>query len=285
MIREISFIKPERIGSEFLNGEKELSEAVKLERIVLPINPYKADVLINNILEQIEKIESNNFKADKIVLSLDNYDRLTAELCNRLGIIEKPKTFQGIKLVVVPEPHDYCKVVAGIEDEFLFREYIRKDKAIRSAEKMAKEYPSGFSWRPERPKGMFPEFKGKSASQIINDEVPIGIPVTTVGYGGGLYEKLFKESEKTMISDGRVYAGGRSDSSDMWSMYDAIVIDKEKLRIVIDERVIAKNAEHAKGKAGVLDRLAEKDFDNTKFAIKVAKIMDVKPVDDGKDDD
>ena len=58
------------------------------------------------------------------------------------------------------------------------------------------------------------------------------------------------------------------------------MIDKDELEPVIDTSVIAKNSDHAKGKAGVLNKLKEKDFDDTKFVVKVVKIAFIRPVED-----
>jgi hypothetical protein len=75
----------------------------------------------------------------------------------------------------------------------------------------------------------------------------------------------------------------RSDKEmleERWTMYDVVMIDKDELEPVIDTSVIAKNSDHAKGKAGVLDKLKEKDFDDTKFVVKVVKIAFIRPVED-----
>jgi hypothetical protein len=66
----------------------------------------------------------------------------------------------------------------------------------------------------------------------------------------------------------------------MWAMYDVIMVDKDTLKIVIDDSVVAKSAEHAKGIVGVYDRLSEKNFDDTRFVVKIAHITDIKLVED-----
>lgn len=77
-----------------------------------------------------------------------------------------------------------------------------------------------------------------------------------------------KESEKQM------------EDRKMWAMYDVIMVDKDTLNIVVNESVVAKSAEHAKGIAGVYDKLEEKNFDDTRFVVKVAHIADIKPIED-----
>lgn len=96
------------------------------------------------------------------------------------------------------------------------------------------------------------------------------------GKGKGKDEGIF-------FGDWEDYQELRSDEKmgeeeELWTMYDVIMIDKDELETVIDTSVIAKNADHARGKAGVFDKLKEKDFDDTKFVVKVAKIADIRPV-------
>ena len=67
---------------------------------------------------------------------------------------------------------------------------------------------------------------------------------------------------------------------EMWSMYDVIMIDKDKLETVIDTSVIAKTSMHAKGKAGVYDKLEEAEYDESKFVINVVHIAGIRPVED-----
>ena len=70
---------------------------------------------------------------------------------------------------------------------------------------------------------------------------------------------------------------------EMWSLYHVVVVDKEersKITPNIDKKVIAKNEDQAKGIAGVADLIANKEYDNTKLAIKVIRIMDIRPIED-----
>lgn len=70
---------------------------------------------------------------------------------------------------------------------------------------------------------------------------------------------------------------------DMWTLYDVVAVDKDELELAIDKRVIAKTPEHAKGKAGVYELLEDKVYDDTKIKVTVARIMDIKPVEEDKE--
>jgi len=63
-----------------------------------------------------------------------------------------------------------------------------------------------------------------------------------------------------------------------WVLFEVNVVDKENLKILIDEKVIAKNREHAKGLTGVYDVLEDKNFDNTKLKIIVEYIASIRPI-------
>ena len=70
---------------------------------------------------------------------------------------------------------------------------------------------------------------------------------------------------------------------EMWGLYQVIAVDKEdksKVTPNIDKKVIAKNTEHAKGLAGVNDLLEKYNYDNTKLAVRVSNILDIRPVKD-----
>lgn len=69
-----------------------------------------------------------------------------------------------------------------------------------------------------------------------------------------------------------------------WSLYEVVAVDKEGMDIDpdINKKVIAKNEEHAKGLAGVNRLLENYHYDNTKLAVRVTKIMDIKPVEEGE---
>lgn len=63
-----------------------------------------------------------------------------------------------------------------------------------------------------------------------------------------------------------------------WVLFEVNVVDKESLKILIDEKVIAKNREHAKGLTGVYDVLEDKNFDDTKLKIIVEYIASIRPI-------
>ena len=88
------------------------------------------------------------------------------------------------------------------------------------------------------------------------------------------YFNAFFPSNKTKESEKQM------EDRKMWAMYDVIMVDKDTLEIVINESVVAKTPKHAKGKAGIYDRLSEKNYDDTRFIVKIAHITDIKPVED-----
>jgi len=75
----------------------------------------------------------------------------------------------------------------------------------------------------------------------------------------------------------------KNEPREMWSIYQVIAIEKENCGEgipEIDTKVVAKNAEHAKGLAGVNDLLEKYNYDNTKLAVRVSNILDIRPVED-----
>ena len=62
----------------------------------------------------------------------------------------------------------------------------------------------------------------------------------------------------------------------MLSYYEVIAIDRKEEEIVIERKVIAKDVAMAEGKAGLNAKLIDYDYDRSKLAIKVTKIMDIK---------
>src|SRR5690554_73889 len=74
--------------------------------------------------------------------------------------------------------------------------------------------------------------------------------------------------------NGEMYSGIRGE----WVWFEVNVVDKESLNILIDEKVIAKNGEHAKGLTGVYDVLEDKKFDDTKLKIIVEYIASIRPI-------
>ena len=73
------------------------------------------------------------------------------------------------------------------------------------------------------------------------------------------------------------------DPREMWSIYHVIAIEKENCGEgipEIDTKVVAKNAEHAKGLAGVNTMLERNNFDNTKITVICNHLATVKPVED-----
>ena len=74
-----------------------------------------------------------------------------------------------------------------------------------------------------------------------------------------------------------------SEPREMWSIYHVIAIEKENCGEgipKIDTKVVAKNAEHAKGLAGVNTMLERNNFDNTKITVICDRLATVKPVKD-----
>ena len=74
-----------------------------------------------------------------------------------------------------------------------------------------------------------------------------------------------------------------SEPREMWSIYQVIAIEKENCGEgipKIDTKVVAKNAEHAKGLAGVNTMLERNNFDNTKITVICDRLATVKPVKD-----
>ena len=70
---------------------------------------------------------------------------------------------------------------------------------------------------------------------------------------------------------------------EMWSLYQVLAVEKSQVENIvpeIDRKVIAKNTEHAKGLAGVNDLLEKYNYDNTKLAVRVSNILDIRPVED-----
>jgi hypothetical protein len=74
-----------------------------------------------------------------------------------------------------------------------------------------------------------------------------------------------------------------SEPREMWSIYHVIAIEKENCGEgfpEIDTKVVAKNAEHAKGLAGVNTMLERNNFDNTKITVICDHLATIKPVED-----
>jgi len=115
-------------------------------------------------------------------------------------------------------------------------------------------------------------------------EVRIDDERDAVSYVCGGIKNFIKtnEEEDNMASTSMGCTG--SEPKDMWGLYEVVVVEKDKIGITkyaeINKKVVAKNEEHAKGLAGVNDLLEKYNYDNTKIAIKVDKIMDIKPVED-----
>ena len=58
--------------------------------------------------------------------------------------------------------------------------------------------------------------------------------------------------------------------------YEVLAIDKETEEVVVEKRVKSKDRAMAEGKAGLTTILMNYDYDRSKLAIKVTKIMDIK---------
>ena len=94
---------------------------------------------------------------------------------------------------------------------------------------------------------------------------------------------LTQLKEEKEMNEGITTTGLRSEIQEWWSLYRVIAVDKKGCESgipEIDTKVIAKNAEHAKGLAGVTSILDRYDYDNTKVTVVVNHITDIKPVED-----
>ena len=58
-----------------------------------------------------------------------------------------------------------------------------------------------------------------------------------------------------------------------YNLYEVIAVDVENLRVEIDEKVIAKTEEQAKGKAGYFNLLSDREFDTDKLEVKVRTVI------------
>ena len=71
-----------------------------------------------------------------------------------------------------------------------------------------------------------------------------------------------------------------------YNLYEVILVEKREPGtepdILIDKKVVAKNREHAKGKAGVNEYLEPADYDTTKFVITTNELFYIREVEDGE---
>ena len=96
-------------------------------------------------------------------------------------------------------------------------------------------------------------------------------------------EKMYDEKES------------KAHNPEVLTLFDVVVVNKEKVyeypyasqneieesKILIDETVLAKTPKQARGKSGVEGLLAENNYDETKFAIKLSVIIpEVKELND-----
>lgn len=69
-----------------------------------------------------------------------------------------------------------------------------------------------------------------------------------------------------------------------YQLMRVMVVDTEEMELVIDEKVIAKNEMEAKGKAGYLKLLEEKDYDTEKLEVELEFICYINKYEEDKDD-
>jgi hypothetical protein len=100
---------------------------------------------------------------------------------------------------------------------------------------------------------------------------------------GGIANFMGPTKEEGNMTATGMRANEPREPRKMWSLYQVIAVDKGKIENIvpeIDRKVIAKNTEHAKGLAGVNDLLEKYNYDNTKLAVRVSNILDIRPVED-----
>lgn len=100
---------------------------------------------------------------------------------------------------------------------------------------------------------------------------------------GGIANFMGPTKEEGNMTATGMRANEPREPREMWSLYQVIAVDKGKIENIvpeIDRKVIAKNTEHAKGLAGVNDLLEKYNYDNTKLAVRVSNILDIRPVED-----
>ena len=100
---------------------------------------------------------------------------------------------------------------------------------------------------------------------------------------GGIANFMGPTKEEGNMTATGMRANEPREPREMWSIFHVIAIEKENCGTgipEIDTKVVAKNAEHAKGLAGVNTMLERNNFDNTKITVICDCLATVKPVED-----
>lgn len=98
-----------------------------------------------------------------------------------------------------------------------------------------------------------------------------------VGCLGTIGPHTSAQTEKYKTKNYRKEENGMGDEV-KWSYYSVKVVDKINFECLIDETNIpAKNKKQALGKAGYFGTLEKFDYDESKVAVKVKKILEIRP--------
>ena len=248
-------------------GEAELLTKLKLDEAVEGIK---------------EKMDDYEYKPPEIVTSPKSEEILTEEKFDKA--VEHLKSWKNVGFHTSPEPVPDLKEIEKEHEEYY-------DKMKKTAFKPDLE---GFEMVFKEPFNK--NNNEENTNEIVNAEKAVkSITKDT----GNLYSEIknelgkrFETFEKGLLfgdwEDYSKYIKEENNMNNFYNLYEITVVKKDVEEnesdypeIIIDERVIAKSNEEAKGKAGVYDALEKEGYDESKFDIRSEiKMLNIKKAKD-----